>query len=66
MENLTLIKFLKKLWCEWTHGGGHIERDELGRINWRCARCGRWSDWPVPLAEEKAMFKRTFKDIFND
>ena len=40
-------KWLSKIWCAWTHGGGNIERDPEGRINWRCNRCGRWSDEPV-------------------
>lgn len=44
---------LKNLWCEWTHGGGHIERDPLGQINWQCAKCGRWSDHPVPVQTER-------------
>lgn len=49
------IEALRALWCGWTHGGGRIERDPLGRINWRCAKCGRWSDNPVPIAEERRM-----------
>ena len=52
------MKWLKNLWCSWTHGGGRIERDELGRINWRCAKCGRWHDSPVPLAVERAVIDR--------
>jgi hypothetical protein len=39
--------------CRWLHGGGDISRDEQGRINWRCRKCGRWSDNPVPLDEER-------------
>ena len=49
---------LRKLWCNLTHGGGRIERDDHGRINWRCAKCGRWSDNPVPLTHEAAMIDR--------
>jgi hypothetical protein len=45
---------LVELWCSWTHGGGHIERDPLGRVNWQCNKCGRWAD-PVSLADERAM-----------
>ena len=48
---------MMKLWCDWTHGGGHIDRDVQGRINWRCGKCGRWSDSPVPLNEEAAVIK---------
>lgn len=40
-------------WCSLTHGGGWVMRDPLGRINWQCQKCGRWSD-PVPLTEEAA------------
>lgn len=43
---------IKVWWCSVTHGGGRIERDDQGRINWRCARCGRWSDHPVSRFEE--------------
>lgn len=45
-------------WCDWTHGGGVIHRDELGRINWQCRKCGRWSPNPVPLKDEEAMTTR--------
>ena len=41
--------WLKEFWCAWTHGGGGITRDGAGRINWQCARCGRWS---VPVSHE--------------
>lgn len=41
-------------WCSFTHGGGHIERDPLGRVNWQCNKCGRWAD-PVPLVDEAAL-----------
>ena len=46
---------LRKFWCNWFHGGGHVRRDVFGRISWRCAKCGRWSDYPVPTAEERAV-----------
>lgn len=42
------------LWCSWTHGGGIILRDPLGRVNWQCNKCGRWSD-PVSHADEAAV-----------
>ena len=47
------MRFLKNMWCDLTHGGGRIERDEMGRINWRCAKCGRWSDFPVSHEDER-------------
>ena len=50
--------WLSTLWCDWTHGGGRIERDHLGRINWRCAKCGRWSDSPVSRVDEDATVLR--------
>lgn len=46
-----IIDGMKDLWCDWTHGGGNITRDSIGRINWQCAKCGRWSN-PVELADE--------------
>ena len=49
------------LWCGWTHGGGYILRDPLGRINWQCCKCGRWND-PVPLADEAAMTNAAIKN----
>lgn len=49
-----VTRFFTRVWCDITHGGGRIERDSHGRINWRCARCGRWSDHPVPLKDERA------------
>lgn len=42
------------LWCGWTHGGGHVKRDAQGRINWQCAKCGRWSI-PVSLEDEEQL-----------
>ena len=49
---LELAEWVSRLWCDWTHGGGSIERDEQGRINWRCRKCGRWSPHPVSLKDE--------------
>lgn len=46
-----LWRWLARVWCSYTHGGGTIERDPCGRINWQCIKCGRWAD-PVPLCEE--------------
>lgn len=43
-----------EIWCGWTHGGGQIKRDDEGRINWQCNKCGRWSRYPVPLGEEQS------------
>lgn len=39
-------------WCRATHGGGHIERDPSGRVNWQCAKCGRWAA-PVETEDER-------------
>ena len=47
-----IIEGLRDLWCDYTHGGGHIERDPLGRVNWQCDKCGRWST-PVPPEDER-------------
>lgn len=47
-------KLLKRLFCDWFHGGGDVVRDDQDRINWRCRKCGRWSDHPVSHEEEKA------------
>lgn len=49
---------LVDLWCAWTHGGGQIKRDDQGRINWQCNKCGRWSRYPVPLIEEAGAIRR--------
>ena len=46
------MNWLKDFWCSWTHGGGHIKRDSLDRINWQCQKCGRWAD-PIPLEQEQ-------------
>ena len=51
---MTIKAKLKSWWCGLTHGGGVITRDPEGRINWRCSKCGRWSD-PIPLSKESAM-----------
>ena len=48
-----MFDWLKKAWCGVAHGGGRIDRDSLGRINWQCARCGRWSDYPVDRNDER-------------
>ena len=48
------MTYFLTLWCSWFHGGGDIRRDSLGRINWQCRKCGRWSD-PVPLDHEKKL-----------
>jgi hypothetical protein len=46
--------WLKVQWCDWFHGGGQIKRDEHGRINWQCDKCGRWAD-SVEVEEERKM-----------
>lgn len=51
---LSPIAWLRAQWCAWTHGGGRIERDPSGRINWQCSRCGRW-DEPVSLEQERRL-----------
>lgn len=51
-------EWLSRTWCAWMHGGGQIERDAHGRIDWRCARCGRWSGKPVPLTDEQKVVDR--------
>lgn len=47
-----LARWFADRWCSWTHGGGRIKRDDRGRINWQCDRCGRWAD-PVPSDQER-------------
>jgi hypothetical protein len=47
-----LWRWLRRVWCDWTHGGGDIKRDRIGRINWQCRKCGRWGT-PVSAAEER-------------
>lgn len=49
-----LRQWLRIQWCSWTHGGGHVVRDPLGRINWRCAKCGLWCV-PVGISYEIGM-----------
>ena len=46
-----MIEFFKEKICTYFHGGGRIKRDDFGRINWQCDKCGRWGD-PVPLKDE--------------
>ena len=46
--------FIKEVFCDWFHGGGYVLRDQLGRVNWQCARCGRWAN-PVPEEGENEM-----------
>lgn len=52
-----LIAWLRRLWCDWTHGGGRITRDPYGMINWRCDTCGRWGT-PTPVADEDRVIDR--------
>lgn len=50
-----MLRGLGEIWCGLTHGGGRIKRDEQGRINWQCDKCGRWSRYPVTHQEESSM-----------
>jgi len=52
MTNPQIAEIAAKAWCRWTHGGGRIERDEHGRLNWRGVKCGRWGDHPVERKDE--------------
>ena len=47
-----ILEDLASEWCNWTHGGGHIERDPTGRVNWQCNKCGRWAE-PVSEKDER-------------
>ena len=58
-----MIRWLKALWCDLTHGGGHIVRDEQGLINWRCSKCGRWSGDPVSVEDEDHLFDRENRHV---
>lgn len=42
--NRKVYKYLTVFYCEHFHGGGHIIRDNSGKINWQCAKCGRLAD----------------------
>ena len=55
---MNLKALLTRWWCDHLHIGGTIQRDSLGRINWQCDTCGRWSDHPVPLDEERRVVDR--------
>lgn len=57
-----MLHWLKVLWCHATHGGGNIKRDNRGRINWQCDRCGRWSDYPVERKEERRVVDRMIEE----
>jgi rubrerythrin len=41
-ERYGIAKYLKALWCSWTHGGGTVEHNPSGLIDWQCNKCGRW------------------------
>ncbi len=43
--------------CQRRHGGGHLWRDEEGRLCWRCARCQRWGE-PIPPERAEAAIAR--------
>lgn len=46
---------LRAEWCSLTHGGGHILRDPLDRVNWQCAKCGRWAEPVSPEDEARGL-----------
>jgi hypothetical protein len=50
--------WMARSWCRIAHRGGMVTRDPEGRINWQCSTCGRWSDLPVPLHEERRVVDR--------
>lgn len=52
MNTKALREGFAALWCDWTHGGGHVLRDPSGRVNWQCQKCGRWAT-PVPEDDER-------------
>jgi len=54
-----IAEIAARWWCRWTHGGGRVERDEQGRLNWRCTKCGRWGDYPVSLKDEWQLIGQT-------
>ena len=56
--------FSKPFWCDWFHGGGDIKRDDQGRINWQCRKCGSWAD-PVTLKDEAAVVDAALKERNN-
>lgn len=58
------MKWLKNLWCDWTHGGGKITRDMNDCINWQCCKCGRWAV-AVTHAQEKHLIDKAMKDRFE-
>jgi hypothetical protein len=52
---MEIKKILSVAICDWFHGGGKIERDPKGKINWQCSTCGRWADSPVPIEHESKL-----------
>jgi hypothetical protein len=60
-----MIEALREFWCEFTHGGGFIMRDKLGRINWQCAKCGRWGV-PISAEDEAAVVNATIRNSAKD
>ena len=51
---------LKSVWCSYFHGGGYILRDQSGRVNWQCTKCGRWAN-PVSDSEEFNLLEISLK-----
>ncbi len=55
---MSIFVRIKSAVCELTHGGGMVKRDPLGRINWQCSTCGRWSGHPVNHDVERYVVDR--------
>ena len=51
-------------WCSYIHGGGKIERDPYGHINWQCAKCGRWAE-PVTHADEQKLLSKNTQNYVD-
>lgn len=56
-----MIEWIKRVWCDKTHGGGRIKRDPYQRINWQCDKCGRWAE-PVDLQTERMIVERDIRE----
>jgi len=50
-----MSEWLAEIWCELFHRGGDIKRDSEGRINWQCAKCGRWGTSVTDLEEDELL-----------
>lgn len=56
-----LMRVVRNMWCDWTHGGGRIKRDPYKRVNWQCDKCGRWAE-PVDLQVERMIVERDIRE----